>query len=299
MVHRNAPLTETGRLRLARCVVEDGWPLRRAAERFQVSHTTAARWAARYRQPAPAGMADRSSPAARQPGPHAAADRAADRRPAGAAGGWARPGSRSGWAWRPRPCTRSWPATAARGWRTWTGPPARAGPPLRARPARRAGPRRRQEARQHPRRRRLAHPGPRPGQAQPQAHRDPAAPQARRRSWATATCTPPSTTTPAWPTPRSSPTSARTPPPRSWPAPHAWFAAAGHHHRTRPHRQRLLLPVPRPGATPCADAGHHPQAHPALPAADQRQSRTLPPHPARRMGLRPALPLRNRTPRRP
>ncbi|MFJ7248870.1 amidase domain-containing protein [Kitasatospora sp. NPDC098652] len=27
MPHRNAPLTETGRLRLARCVVEDGWPL--------------------------------------------------------------------------------------------------------------------------------------------------------------------------------------------------------------------------------------------------------------------------------
>ena len=26
MVHRNAPLTETGRLRLARCIVEDGWP---------------------------------------------------------------------------------------------------------------------------------------------------------------------------------------------------------------------------------------------------------------------------------
>lgn len=41
--HRNAPLTPTGRLRLARCVVDDGWPLRRAAERFQVSHTTAAR----------------------------------------------------------------------------------------------------------------------------------------------------------------------------------------------------------------------------------------------------------------
>ena len=29
MPHRNAPLTETGRLRLARCVVEDGWPVRR------------------------------------------------------------------------------------------------------------------------------------------------------------------------------------------------------------------------------------------------------------------------------
>ena len=43
MIHRNAPLSETGRLRLAWCVVEDGWPLRRAAERFQVSHSTAAR----------------------------------------------------------------------------------------------------------------------------------------------------------------------------------------------------------------------------------------------------------------
>jgi transposase InsO family protein len=61
MPHRNAPLTETGRLRLARCVVDDGWPLRRAAERFQVSPTTAQRWAARYRQMGEAGMADRSS----------------------------------------------------------------------------------------------------------------------------------------------------------------------------------------------------------------------------------------------
>ena len=61
MVHRNAPLSETGRLRLARCVVEEGWPLRRAAERFQVSPTTAARWAARYRQAGAAGMAGQSS----------------------------------------------------------------------------------------------------------------------------------------------------------------------------------------------------------------------------------------------
>jgi transposase InsO family protein len=59
--HRNAPLTETGRLRVARCVVEDGWPLRRAAERFQVSATTAQRWAGRYRSFGEAGMADRSS----------------------------------------------------------------------------------------------------------------------------------------------------------------------------------------------------------------------------------------------
>ncbi|WP_059015898.1 IS481 family transposase [Mycobacterium sp. M26] len=61
MSHRNAPLSETGRLRLARCVVEDGWPLRRAAERFQVAVTTASRWAGRYRALGEAGMADRSS----------------------------------------------------------------------------------------------------------------------------------------------------------------------------------------------------------------------------------------------
>jgi len=52
--HANAPLTERGRLRLARCVVEDGWPLRRAAERFQVSVNTAKRWADRYRVDGPA-----------------------------------------------------------------------------------------------------------------------------------------------------------------------------------------------------------------------------------------------------
>jgi transposase InsO family protein len=68
MVHRNALLSETGRLRLARCVVEEGWPLRRAAERFQVSVTTAARWAGRYRTEGVAGMADRSSRPHRCPG---------------------------------------------------------------------------------------------------------------------------------------------------------------------------------------------------------------------------------------
>ena len=67
MSHRNAPLSELGRLRLARCVVDEGWPLRRAAERFQVSPTTAARWAGRYRQLGEAGMSDRSSRPHRSP----------------------------------------------------------------------------------------------------------------------------------------------------------------------------------------------------------------------------------------
>jgi transposase InsO family protein len=67
MSHANALLTPRGRLLLARCVVEDGWPLRRAAERFQVSPTTASRWARRYRLVGVQGMEDRSSRPHRSP----------------------------------------------------------------------------------------------------------------------------------------------------------------------------------------------------------------------------------------
>jgi transposase InsO family protein len=67
VVHANALLTPRGRLALARCVVEEGWPLRRAAERFQVSATTAARWAGRYRLAGAKGMGDRSSRPRRSP----------------------------------------------------------------------------------------------------------------------------------------------------------------------------------------------------------------------------------------
>ncbi len=41
----------SARLRPARCAVDDGRPLRPAAERFQVSHTGAARWTGRPRLP--------------------------------------------------------------------------------------------------------------------------------------------------------------------------------------------------------------------------------------------------------
>jgi transposase InsO family protein len=67
MSHANACLTPRGRLKLARCVVEDGWSLRRAAERFQVSATTAKRWADRYRRLGEIGMVDRSSRPHRTP----------------------------------------------------------------------------------------------------------------------------------------------------------------------------------------------------------------------------------------
>ncbi|NKZ02148.1 IS481 family transposase, partial [Nocardiopsis alborubida] len=59
--HANATLTPAGRLALARCIVEDQWPLRRAAARFQVSPTTARRWADRYHEHGEAGMHDRPS----------------------------------------------------------------------------------------------------------------------------------------------------------------------------------------------------------------------------------------------
>jgi transposase InsO family protein len=54
-------------LRLARLVVEEGWPIARAAERYDVSWPTAKRWALRYRQLGPAGMEDAPSRPHRSP----------------------------------------------------------------------------------------------------------------------------------------------------------------------------------------------------------------------------------------
>jgi transposase InsO family protein len=65
--HSNAALTPRARQRLARLIVEAGWTPARAAERFDVSWKTAAKWAARYRAEGPAGMLDRSSAPHRQP----------------------------------------------------------------------------------------------------------------------------------------------------------------------------------------------------------------------------------------
>ena len=67
MSHANAALTPKARLKLARLVVDDGWPIARAAERFQVSWPTAKRWADRYRAQGEAGMTDRSSRPHRSP----------------------------------------------------------------------------------------------------------------------------------------------------------------------------------------------------------------------------------------
>ena len=59
MTHPNAPLTPVGRQRLAALIIDDGWTVQRAAERFQCSPATASRWARRYRAEEP--LTDRSS----------------------------------------------------------------------------------------------------------------------------------------------------------------------------------------------------------------------------------------------
>jgi len=65
--HANAALTPRARLRLARLIVDQGWSIPRAAERYDVSWRTAKKWADRYEGEGPAGMNDRSSRPHRQP----------------------------------------------------------------------------------------------------------------------------------------------------------------------------------------------------------------------------------------
>jgi transposase InsO family protein len=65
--HANAALTPRARLRLARLVVDQGWPIARAAERYDVSWPTAKRWADRYCRLGPGGMGDASSRPHRSP----------------------------------------------------------------------------------------------------------------------------------------------------------------------------------------------------------------------------------------
>ncbi len=59
MSHANAALASRARLRMARLIVEEGWPVAVAAKMFLVSPPTARKWAARYRDQGTAGMVDR------------------------------------------------------------------------------------------------------------------------------------------------------------------------------------------------------------------------------------------------
>ncbi|MEV5003880.1 helix-turn-helix domain-containing protein [Nocardioides sp. LML1-1-1.1] len=81
--HAIAALTPRAKLRLARLIVDHGWPPARAAERYDVSWRTAKKWADRYRDEGPDGMLDRPvlCPASAAE-PDAGADPAHDRAPA-------------------------------------------------------------------------------------------------------------------------------------------------------------------------------------------------------------------------
>jgi hypothetical protein len=70
--------------------------------------------------------------------------------------------------------------------------------------------------------------------------------------------------------------------------------AARHDRRAAPDRQRLRLPLHDPRDR-LQNARHPPPPQPPLQAPDQRQSRTLHPHPSRRLGLRRDLPRQPRS----
>jgi transposase InsO family protein len=59
-MHRNAPLTPEGRLRLCR-LIEDGWTVASAAESMRISRQTAHKWWRRYQEAGELGLEDRSS----------------------------------------------------------------------------------------------------------------------------------------------------------------------------------------------------------------------------------------------
>jgi transposase InsO family protein len=61
MAHRNARLTEFGRLLLVQRIAELGWPPAQAAQSLGVSRATAYKWLGRYRRFGPGGLADRTS----------------------------------------------------------------------------------------------------------------------------------------------------------------------------------------------------------------------------------------------
>jgi transposase InsO family protein len=68
LLHRNAALTPRARLRLARLIVDERWPVAQAARRYDVSWRTAKRWADRYTEAGEQAMQDRSSRPHHSPG---------------------------------------------------------------------------------------------------------------------------------------------------------------------------------------------------------------------------------------
>ena len=289
-------LTPRQRLRLARLIVEENWPIARAAEWFQVSWPTAKRWADRYALAGPAGMTDRSSrphPSPRrtpQPlvrkiahlrckrrlGPVAIAAHlgvAASTVYAVLAGA----GS-TGWPWWTGPPASRSSATNGTGPASWSTSMSRSW--ATSRPAAAGGSSAAQQGRRNQRvdggKGRSRHHNVLMGHAYVHAAVD----DHSRLAYAEVHDDETATTAIGF-----------------WRRAVAWYAARGitiervlsdngSCYRSRAWRQA------------CTELGIAP-VHPPLPATDQRQSGTLQPHPDQRVGVRPPLPQRSRPPRRP
>jgi transposase len=281
-LHRNAALSWRGRQRLAKRVVVQGWTLAAAAEAAGVSVRCARKWAGRYRLEGAAGLLDRSS------APRRVANRT--------------------------PVERVEVIVALRGLRftaaeiaetlvmalsTVSGILARLGlgrlgriglegAPLRALAPGRARARRRQAPRPHPGRGRQARPR-RPAQAlQSHAHRPRGSPPADRwlgvRAHRDRRPQPPRLRRGA--ARREGCDCDRLPAPRA-----RLLCPLRDQGRAALDRQRFRLRLRSPRAR-LPHARHPPSAHPSLSAADERQSRALHPHAARRLGLRRRLRLK-------
>ena len=66
-MHRNAPLTPEGRLRLCQLIESDGWTVTAAAESMRISRQCAHKWWRRYQGAGRSGLEDRSSRPRRMP----------------------------------------------------------------------------------------------------------------------------------------------------------------------------------------------------------------------------------------
>ena len=274
--HPNAVLTPKGRRRMVDCVLEQGWTIEATAERFQVDAKTVRKWRDRFLAEGDAGLRDRSIAAASLTEPNVPAARRREvlrlrkKRRWGAdhIGSRDRSGRVDG-AEHPEP-PRAWADSIA-----VTGPRRnrfvryqrdRPGELIHVDIKKIAG---------DPRRRRLAHPRPRqrPGQR----------PLRRRLPLSS---TPPSMTAPGIVYSEIHDDEQAVTAVDVLAPSRRLVRFDRHRRRTGPHRQRVLLPHPGSG-TRARRAPTRPETHPPLPAPNQRQDRTLPPDPARGMGLHP------------
>lgn len=286
MSHANALLAPKGRLKLAMTIVVDGWTIRRAADRFQCSPTTAKKWADRYRAGGEAAMVDRSSRPLYSPGrtPTQTERRIINLRftrrwgPHRVAFHLHLPRSTVG------AVLRRFKMPLLRNLDQNTGLAVRRPKPVRyehdapgdlvhvdikklgrirrrRRPPQTRTPRR-QAQQQTPRSGLCVHSSRRRRPLPARVFGDP-----RRRKEGN----------------RLSVLDPR----------QCLLQLPRYRRQTRAHRQRILLPLRTISRN--ARRGHQAQTDSAVPAANQRQSRTIQPHPEPGMGLRPHLPLRGRS----